>query len=45
MKSKEFVGTCRKNKANNHKYVTVPRDNAIQPGEDVIVKPRKEASE
>ncbi len=39
---KEFYGKVRKNKANNHKYVTVPRENPIKEGEDVIVKATEE---
>lgn len=36
--SKKFIGTVRKNKANNHKYVTVPRKNEIEEGTPVRVE-------
>jgi len=39
MKNK-FTGIVRKNKANNHKYVTVPRENPIKEGTPVDVEER-----
>ncbi len=38
MKKKGFVGIVRKNKANNHKYVTVPRESKIKEGDPVKVE-------
>lgn len=41
MASKEHIGTCRKNKANNHKYLTIPKQSDIEPGDDVVFKKKK----
>lgn len=37
-KPNKFRGTVRKNKANNHKYITVPRESPIQEGDPVKVE-------
>ena len=40
-----FTGTVRKNKANNHKYVTIPREKPIKEGQEVKVTPVDSDSE
>jgi len=37
MKNKSFHGIVRKNKANSHKYITVPKDHKIKEGDSVKV--------
>jgi len=38
---KEFTATVRKNKANNHKYITVPREIPIETGDEVEVRKKR----
>lgn len=38
---KKFTAIVRKNKANNHKYITVPRENKIKDGDEVEVELRE----
>ncbi len=44
MKSESFTGTVRQNKANKHKYVTVPKEKKIEVGEEVKVTPVEDDS-
>lgn len=42
MKKKKFHAIVRKNKANQHKYITVPKDNPIKAGDSVKVEAEDE---
>lgn len=37
--SESFTGTVRQNKANKHKYVTIPKEKKINVGKEVKVTP------
>lgn len=43
--SEGFTGTVRQNKANKHKYVTIPKEKKINVGEEVKVTPVEDDSD